>query len=54
MEIKIAQKKLVWSRAVGGLELVLLKLQLCDPIFSGQGTVAPSSPTACAFLASLS
>jgi hypothetical protein len=54
MEIHIAQKKLVWSMAVGGLELMLLKLQLCDPIFSGPGTGAPSSPTACAFVASLS
>jgi hypothetical protein len=35
-------------------ELMLLKLKLFDPIFSGQGTVAPSFPTAFDFLASIS
>jgi hypothetical protein len=35
-------------------ELMLLNLKLCDPIFSGQSTVAPSFPTAFDFLASLS
>jgi hypothetical protein len=38
----------------GVWELRLRKLQLCDPLFSGQGTVAPSFPTAFDFLASLS
>jgi hypothetical protein len=33
---------------------MLLKLKLCDPIFSGPGTVAPSFPTTFDFLASLS
>jgi hypothetical protein len=36
------------------LALMLLKLKLYDPIFSGQGTVAPRFPTAFDFLASLS
>jgi hypothetical protein len=36
------------------LELMLRKLKLCEPIFSRQGTVAPSFPTAFDFLASLS
>ncbi len=35
-------------------ELMMLKLKLFDPIFSGQGTGAPSFSTAFDFLASIS
>jgi len=35
-------------------ELMMRNLKLFDPIFSGQGTVAPSFSTAFDFLASIS